>query len=438
MAGGERSVLILAGLFLTLVPGHAMTQAAPDPLPQPLRLETALTAIDAGHPSLMRARARREQAEQTIEAERANGDVTFDAILDARWVEPNDNTPDDSNNDSRALLVARKLLSDFGHSGHRVAASQREAEIARIEEELAHARHRHAVMQHYFDVLLADLAFARDNEAMASAFVTLDRARNRSELGQVSDIELFELEAAYQTARAQRLRAQQNQRRSRAELGEALNRPGQAPAQVLGPSLPLNLPALPELGRLLDAIDRESPEVAIRRAQVEVAQRHAEAARTQHGPRLNAQAQFGWWNREFGAERNPAAVGLVLEIPIYQGRRSSSAIGEATAVRHLAEAELAQSMIEVRGAVRELYFEIEALLLQRDEAMARMDHRELYIDRARALYDMEEQADLGDSMVQQSAAAHFHAATEYTLALAFERLALLVGDPSLSVFSPDP
>ena len=438
MRTGDRSLVVLAGLILALMPGLSIAQAAAEPLPQPLRLEAALAAIDASHPSLLRARALREQAEQTLEGERATGDVTFDAILDARWIDPNDNTPDDSNNDSRALLVARKLLSDFGHTTHRVAASQREAEITRIEEELAHAHHRFAVMQRYFDVLLADLAFARDNEAMASAFVTLNRARNRSELGQVSDIDLFQLEAAYQTARAQRLRAQQAQRRSRAELGEALNRPDQAPAQVLGPALPLNLPALPELGQLLETIDRESPEIAIRRGQVEVAQRRTSAARTEHRPRLSAHAQLGWWNREFGAERNPATVGLVLEIPIYQGRRSGAAIGEATAFRHLAEAELAQSMIDVRAAVRELYFEIEALLIQRDEAMARMDYRELYIDRARALYDMEEQADLGDSMVQQSAAAHFNAANEYALALAFERLALLVGDPSLSAFPPAP
>jgi outer membrane protein TolC len=429
---------MLAGMILALVPARAITETAPGPLPQPLRLETALDLIDAGHPSLRRARALREQAEQALQGERAAGDVTFDAVLDARWIEANDNAPDDSSNDSRALLVARKLLSDFGHSHHRVTASQREAEIARVEEELAHASHRLAVMQRYFDVLLADLAFARDNEAMASAFVTLNRARNRGELGQVSDIDLFELEAGYQTARAQRLRAQQNQRRSRAALGEILNRPDQLPAQVLGPALPLNLPALPELGHLLDAIGRESPEVAVHRAQVEVAQRRTSAARTQHRPRLSAHAQLGWWNREFGSERNPATVGLVLEIPLYQGRRSGAAIGQATAERHLAEVELAQSMIDVRAAARDLHFEIEALLTQRDEAMARMDFRELYIDRARALYDMEEQADLGDSMVQQSAAAHFHAANEYALALAFERLALLVGDPALSVFPPDP
>lgn len=438
MCPGKHRLLVPAGLLLLLASGQTAAQAATEPLPQPLRLEHALAAIDADHPSLRRARALREHAERSLDSERAAGDISLDAALDARWIEPNDNPPDDSRNDSRALLVARKLLTDFGHSSHRLSASQRAADISRIEEEIARAHHRLAVMQRYFDVLLADLAFARDNEAMASAFVTLNRARNRNELGQVSDIDVFELEAAYQTARAQRLRAQQAQRISRAKLGEALNRPGEAPARVLGPALPLTLPALPALDRILDTIDGQSPEIAVRRGQVEVAQQRVAAARTEHRPRLNARAQLGWWNREVGAERNPATIGLVLEIPIYQGRRSGAAVGQAMAERHLAEADLAQSMIDVRAAARDLYFEIEALLVQRDEANAQMDFRELYIDRARALYDMEEQADLGDSMVRQSAAAHFNATTEYRLALAFERLALLVGDPSLGVFPEDP
>jgi outer membrane protein TolC len=415
----------------------AIADTGQEPLPQPLRLEAALAVIDADHPSLRQARALREKAERELQAEQAASDIEVEARLEARWIDPNDNVPIEGNDDSRAVVNARKLLSDFGYSSNRVAASQRQADLSLAEEELTHARHRLAVLQRYFDVLLADLAFARDNEAMASAFVSLNRARERNELGQVSDIDLFELEARYQSARGERLRALQEQRRTRAELGEILNRPGQAPAQVLGPALPLTLPELPDIGSLLEAVDRQSPEIAIRRAQVEVAQRRAQAARAQNRPRLSAEAQVGAWKREFGGDRNPAAIGLVLEIPLYQGRRQSAEVGRATADRHLAQADLDLSLMEVRSAVRDLFFEIEALLVQRDQAIARMDYRELYIDRARALYDLEEAADLGDSMVQQSAAAHFNAATEYALALAFERLALMVGDRSLSPFSPD-
>jgi outer membrane protein TolC len=364
--------------------------------------------------------------------------MRVDARLEARWIEPNDLSPLPGNDDSRAQLFVRKLVSDFGHTRSAVAASRQETEIARAEEELTQARHRLEVLRIFLDVALADLALARDTEAMASAFVSLQRARDRNELGQVSDIDLYELEARYQTARGIRLRALQDQRRTRAELAEALNRPGEAPAQVLGPPVPLALPALPSLDELLARIEQQSPEITIRRAQLEVERHRTDAARALNRPRLSAELQLGAWEREFGGDRNPAAAGLVLEIPIYQGRQRTAAVGVATAERHIAEADLAQAMIDTRIALRRLVFEIEALQIQRDEALARLDYRELYIDRARALYDMEERADLGDSMVQQSAAAHFEAETEYALALAFERLALLVGDPSLSVFPPDP
>ena len=428
---------VLAVILILLVGQSVAADTGQEPLPQPLRVESALALIDADYPSLRRARALRERAERELEAEQAASDIELEARLEARWIDPNDRVPVEGSDDSRAVVNARKLLSDFGHSSNRIAASQRQADLSLAEEELSHARHRLGVLQRYFDVLLADLAFARDNEAMASAFVSLNRARERNDLGQVSDIDLFELEARYQTARGTRLRALQEQRRTRAELGEILNRPGEAPAQVLGPALPLALPELPDIGSLLEAVDRQSPEIAIRRGEVEVSQRRVAAARTQHRPRLSVEAQVGTWAREFGGDRNPAAVGLVLEIPLYQGRRQSAAVGRATAERHQAQADLDLAMTEVRSAVRDLFYDIEALLIQRDEVIARMDYRELYIDRARALYDLEEAADLGDSMGQQSAAAHFNAATEYALALAFERLALMVGDRSLSPFPPD-
>ncbi|AGA32182.1 outer membrane efflux protein [Thioalkalivibrio nitratireducens DSM 14787] len=427
----------LAGALVAFSAIATAGAGEPDPLPQPLRLEAALAAIDAEHPTLLRARALRDRAEQALEGERSRGDLKIDAHLEARWIDPNDHAPDDGRDDSRALVTARKLLSDFGQTRGRVAAGEREVDARVAHEAIAHARHRLRVMERYFDVLLADLAFARDTEAMASAFVTLERARDRNELGQVSDIDLFELESEYQTARGQRLRALQAQRRTRAALAETLNRPGQAPAQVLGPMLPLVLPELPDLDSLLAAVDTQSPELVARRTEIEAARHRANAARAMNRPRLSAEVQAGAWAREFGGDRNPVAASLILEIPLYQGRERSAALGQATAERHLAEADLAHAMIEARDATRDLFYEIEALLVQREEALARMDYRELYIDRARALYDMEETADLGDSMVQQSAAAHFNAATEYALALAFERLSLLLGDRSLSPFPPD-
>ena len=55
-------------------------------------------------------------------------------------------------------------------------------------------------MRSFFDVILADLQYARDNEAMAGAYIDADRARDRHELKRLSDVDLLQLEAAYQEA----------------------------------------------------------------------------------------------------------------------------------------------------------------------------------------------------------------------------------------------
>ncbi|WP_019558432.1 MULTISPECIES: TolC family protein [unclassified Thioalkalivibrio] len=432
--------LLLAGLLLWPLAGAVMAQdsvgaADAGPLPNPMRVGDALERVDALHPRVRAARAEREQARAELEATRAERDVSVNARLEARWIEPNDQIEDRSRNDSRAAIVARKLLSDFGQSHARESASEQRLVAARQHEELAHARHRIHVLERYFDVLLADLAFARDTEAMAAAYVSKERAEERNQRGQVSDIEVFRLESEYQTLRVQRTRALQNQARTRAALAEALNRPDRRVRTVLAPMLPLDLPELPDLDTLLAELDNTSPRLLAERRQVEAASREVAASRAQRRPRLYAEAESGWWNRDLGGgDRNPFAAGLVLEIPLYEGRRHDSRIGQAVAARHRAEAELGQARIEARNRLRELHDEIRALRTQRDEAAWRMDYRELYIDRARYLYDIEDQADLGDSMVQQSAAAHFNASTEYQLALAYERLALLSGRDELSPF----
>ncbi|WP_018880854.1 TolC family protein [Thioalkalivibrio sp. ALE30] len=432
--------LLLAGLLLWPLAGAVMAQdsvgaADAGPLPNPMRVGDALERVDALHPRVRAARAEREQARAELEATRAERDVSVNARLEARWIEPNDQIEDRSRNDSRAAIVARKLLSDFGQSHARESASEQRLVAARQHEELAHARHRIHVLERYFDVLLADLAFARDTEAMAAAYVSKERAEERNQRGQVSDIEVFRLESEYQTLRVQRTRALQNQARTRAALAEALNRPDRRVRTVLAPMLPLDLPELPDLDTLLAELDNTSPRLLAERRQVEAASREVAASRVQRRPRLYAEAESGWWNRDLGGgDRNPFAAGLVLEIPLYEGRRHDSRVGQAVAARHRAEAELGQARIEARNRLRELHDEIRALRTQRDEAAWRMDYRELYIDRARYLYDIEDQADLGDSMVQQSAAAHFNASTEYQLALAYERLALLSGRDELSPF----
>jgi hypothetical protein len=81
------------------------------------------------------------------------------------------------------------------------------------------------VLRRFFDVALADKAAARDNEAMAIAFIDFDRASRRMELGQTSELVVAELETEYQKVRTATLSSQAMQRNARSLLAIAMNRP---------------------------------------------------------------------------------------------------------------------------------------------------------------------------------------------------------------------
>lgn len=125
----------------------------------------------------------------------------------------------------------------------------------------AEAAQRLEIMQRFFDVLLADLSFARDNEAMAVAYVQLDRARVRAELGQFSPLRVAELDAQYQQIRRQRAASEASQRLTRARLAQALGRPESLPSQLELPTLPAEDLSVPSLESVVQNANAKNPHI---------------------------------------------------------------------------------------------------------------------------------------------------------------------------------
>ena len=80
-------------------------------------------------------------------------------------------------------IVARKPLFDFGRSSQAIAAADQE--VAARQTALFHVQslRRIDIMARYFDVLLADMQYAADNEFMAVAYVSWDNAKDRFNVG---------------------------------------------------------------------------------------------------------------------------------------------------------------------------------------------------------------------------------------------------------------
>lgn len=115
------------------------------------------------------------------------------------------------------------------------------------------------VLASFLDVLLADFAFSRYDEAMAVAYIQFDRASARRELGQFSDLAVLELESTYQEILHERSASQIGQQLSRTILAQALNLPGYLPRDLREPELPPLPDPLPEAQPLLaEAIEQNA------------------------------------------------------------------------------------------------------------------------------------------------------------------------------------
>ena len=400
-------------------------QAAP--LPDPLTLEDALQLAGDNHPSLALSRADLAEAEAGAERTAAQNDVDIGARLEARLIDPSDDADDQSRNDSRARLYATKRLYDFGHTDALEAAAETSVTGSRLQMAADQSRYRIRVMKAFFDVLLADLEYARDNEAMAVAYVQADRVRDRNELGQVSDIELLREQDTYQSFRMKRIRSEARLRTTRAILAQLLDRPDELPGELVRPQFPENDQPLPDYSHLVDAALARNPRVLALKSDLEAARLSVEAERKGSRPVLSGTLSALAHHRDLSGY-NPLEAELSLDIPLYEGGRVKSAVAAAQAEMHRLQAVLRQQEYDLREELLQISLDIQSLLAQREQVRIFTAARDRRFDQAQAEYELELKTDFGDALVGQSESALLAAKTEFQLAINWARLASLTGE----------
>ncbi len=405
-----------------------LVYAADAALPDPLTLEHALTFADAPHPELEQAYAELDLAVARVLGVEANTGLTISAQGRARYIEPSDLSLDRSHDDNVASLFVRKRLYDFGRSsGAETAAS---SDVQSQEWNVANTRsqRRLDITSRFFDVVLADLRASRDYEAMSIGFVRYDHAVKRQPLGQVSEIDVAELNARYHELRRAWYEATAEQRSARTRLARSMQWSGPLPVNLKEPGFDNPLQRLPDLRALQDAALSASPLVLAARDRVSAQTERIRSARSGYWPTLDAELEWSTYSRDMSS-RDKFRAGLLLDIPIYSGGKVSADVAQATAELRRLTGALAQREGDVTVAVAELYNRLTHLNAQRDEAKVLSGYRDLYLDRSRMLYEQEMRTDLGDAMVRTSEARVRTAETEFAIALTLARLETLVGKP---------
>lgn len=397
-------------------------------LPSPLTLDFVLQLDASDHPELRIAQSRVDYSKAMQEVIDARSGLNIFLTADARYIEPAEVAPDQSSNDSRYGLSIRSALYDFGRTG--AASDAAQADMQSSEWLLIDAanRHRIRIMSAYFDVLLADLTFIRDNEAMSIGFIRFDRMKMRNELGQHSDIDVLEAEKNYQITRKNRFESRSKQQTTRARLAALLNRPDELSADVSEPGLKYIDNKLPPLEDLLRQAMETSPQLKSLRHQVASAEYRVKSARAGRYPTLKGLLEVFDYERSSSGYHD-ATASIQLDVPLWQGGAVAAGIARQQADLQQMRARLAQHELGVRQAVLELWHELEVLRIERQEKASLIDYRDLFLDQSRALYEMEVKTELGDSMTQVSDARLQYAQTKFKSALALARLNALSGNP---------
>ena len=405
-----------------------LAEAEPKALPEPLTLEYVLSQSDVDHPDNIMAKSLVNQSEASKNSVEALSGIQSRIEGRIRWVEPASGFADQDSDDHYFGLSATKRLYDGGFSQANIASAR--ASLVKQQQLLIdhQAQHRISLMQAYFNVILADLAYARDNELMAVSFVRLDRAKDRNALGQLADVDLLKAENTYHVARSKRYASDVGRRFSRSHLANLLNRPGELSATLVKPSLGVLKRALPDVEALQKQVLDSNPRVLALRQALEASRQLLVAARARNKPKIDVQIQAGAYSREFRSS-DRFRGGLLFELPLTDAGLVDAEIVKQQAAFFSAQAGLRKAEMDVQHQVLELWQSMYVIQAQRDEANIYSEYRDLALDKARGLYELDVASDLGDSLALIPDAIRKTAQSDYDLALAWAKMNALLGKP---------
>lgn len=394
----------------------------------PLTLDEVLAHADRPHPDLDAAQAQAglARAEQLLAESLNDFRLTLEAGLRTGR---NTLTDDTFEPDHLARLNASKRIWDGGRA--RLAGEAAGLEATGRDNQLLDtlAQRRLALMTRFFDILMTDQQYAAANEFSAVAYVNWDNGRDRHQLGELSNVQLTDLEARFQETRLIRNDLLRQAREKRALLAEAMNRPGELPSELADPVLKDGDRALPDFDLLFAAMQEGNPRLKAHRQLLAASQKRLEAVRADDGPSVDFELEGAAYSRDTYTRDNLRA-GINLVWPLHQGNRVDARVAREKAQFQLLQAQYDRLLLDLRQA---LYETREAILhlreSERPAARVNSTLRDWNLERARAEYELELKTNLGTSMAETQRARMRSKAVEYRLALAWEKLAALLGRP---------
>jgi outer membrane protein len=323
-------------------------------------LQSVYNLATESDPNIKAAAAARDAALEVIPQSKAvllpsidiNADVTRDRYDPRNDVDRSYFTNKTYTLELRQAVFHRDRFIQLKQADHR--AAQAEAIYTAAQQDLILR-----VATSYFVVLAAmdnlDFVIA-DKEAIA---VTLKQAKQRYDVGLAAVTDVYEAQARYDIAVSDELNAE----KLLDDAHEALYRLTGEEVQdveVLKAEIPLVVPEPADPEKWTKTALKQNPLLLASIAAASAAKDQVEVQRSGHYPSLDVIARYQYRDNNFGGtglpiERNDSAIGLQLNIPIFQGGLISSQTRQASYQYAQAREEQIDQLREVRLQTRDSY-----------------------------------------------------------------------------------
>lgn len=285
-----------------------------------------------------------------------NGDISRNSY-DKRNPLPAESNPTYSTNTNYSLNLTQPVFRwdrwvALDQADYLVTQAQAEYGVA--EQELMVR-----VAERYFAVLAAQDALRVAGAEKESIGRQLEQAQQRFEVGLSAITDMQEAQARYDSTIAAEIRAEDTLASSHEQLREIIGEQSENLAPVRDTEFNLVAPEPQDLQSWVTLALQQNPALAAARAGSEAAREQIKIERAGHYPTLDATASYGYQDSNFGGivtvERNDGAIGLQLNVPLYQGGYVNSKTREARYRFDAARERLDVSQRSIERQTRDAY-----------------------------------------------------------------------------------
>lgn len=286
-----------------------------------------------------------------------------------------------------------------------------------------------AVMRAFFDVVLADMRYETILEELALSAIREGRVRDDYDIQYASEVALLEKQTQTQINVGKRIEAQAEQITTRAKLAQVLgiayeNRPD----DLVKPSfkhlfdkqidefeawqakLVKNNPSLLNMERVLASLKKQRQNELDNREIL-----------------ISSNARLG----EQGYQRDKNGkwrLGLNLSMPLGQSDKQKRKVAELALSIKKQQLAIEQFKEQINQQALEYWLKLRTLQQLNKSLVIELDYRDLYLEKARANYEMQIKSDIGFAMTNYTDSEWKLAKNEFDYVITLAKLKQLVGE----------